>query len=213
MHPDWPIRFILKTVFSLMSPENAADFATFDRWLAAAGASWRAAEAHGYFCGLSCLAGAPALQSWLDELLIARPPDATDALSQERLAGLQRTAALSLMRLEGGQMNFALLLPADDVGLEHRASALADWCHGFMQGLAAGGAADTGVAFDVLDSAEMQEILRDFSEFTRASADAGSEADESAFVELVEYVRVSVQLIYDQTAVCRGRIPGAGAGS
>lgn len=197
-----------------MPAEKTVDFDAVERWLAAAGATWQAAEAHGAFCGRACMGGVAALRDWLDEVL-DRAPHSVDVLSLERQAGLQAAAAVSLVQLEAGQMQFSLMLPADNAALERRVAALADWCHGFMQGLAAGGAADAGQALEALATPETSEILRDFSELTRAVADAAvNEADEQAFAEIVEYVRVSVQLIYDDTAAYRNTAAAAsGPGS
>ena len=50
------------------------------------------------------------------------------------------------------------------------------------------------------------EILDDFSEITKAGAskEDGEEA-EQAYAELVEYIRVSAQLVYDETAGLRSQ--------
>ena len=113
-------------------------------------------------------------------------------------------AADSLLKLEAGDMRFNLLLPPDDESLQLRTAALADWCHGFMHGLVEAGGGDVGPQSDALENSIAAEILDDFSEITKAGAgeQAGDEA-EQAFVELVEYVRVSVQIIYDEMAPLR----------
>ncbi len=185
-----------------MGAEAVADFATVRRMLEGLNASWEPAEAHGAFCGRACLTGAAALQAWIGDLATAADPQ--NALNREHIAGLQRVAAEALLKLEAGQMQFALLLPDEDVPLELRVTGLADWCHGFMHGLASAGGADQGPVADVVDSGVVAEILADFSEITRAAAgDAGGNAAEQAFAELEEYVRVSAQLIYEETAGLR----------
>ena len=57
---------------------------------------------------------------------------------------------------------------------------------------------DDGVADALRVSADDPDDRRQ-----QAAADGEDEEGESAFVELVEYVRVSVQLIYDETAALR----------
>ena len=194
-----------------MSADSADDFATVRSILLALNASWEPAEAHGAFCGRACLSGAAALAQWTDEL--AADIDENDVLTREQLEQLRKFAATTLLQLEAGQMGFQLLLPDDTEPLALRAGALADWCHGFMQGLAAAGGADQGEAGDLLDDGNVGEILDDFSEITKATAgEAPGEAAENDFAELEEYVRVSAQLVYEETAGLRAaRQPGGNA--
>ena len=49
----------------------------------------------------------------------------------------------------------------------------------------------------------MQEVIADFAELTRAGINISGEEDEpeineNAYAELMEYVRVSVQLVYEE---------------
>jgi uncharacterized protein YgfB (UPF0149 family) len=170
--------------------------------LTVVGAAWDAAEAHGAFCGMACLGGAGAINAWLQELLTG--VDGHDALARERSQTLMKFAAKTILSLEAGDMGFNLLLPDDDEPLKLRATSLADWCHGFMHGLATAGGADEGPQASALDAAVPAEILDDFSEITRADVDEeGGEESERAYAELVEYMRVSVQLVYDETAALR----------
>jgi uncharacterized protein YgfB (UPF0149 family) len=177
------------------------DIGELDRLLRSTGAAAEAAEAHGAFCGRACLIGAAAIRVWQRELLAAAEPG--NAVAHECGQALERLAVASLLQLEAGDLGFRLLLPADDETLQWRALALADWCHGFMHGLVAAGGSDSGPQADVLDSSIASEILDDFSEITRAGAPDEGEESEQAFAELVEYVRVSVQLMYDETAALR----------
>jgi uncharacterized protein YgfB (UPF0149 family) len=59
---------------------------------------------------------------------------------------------------------------------------------------------------------EAGEIVRDFAEITRAGVDArqGEESNESAYAELVEFVRVGVQLLFEDLAAAR-RLPAPSA--
>ncbi|NND53400.1 MAG: UPF0149 family protein [Gammaproteobacteria bacterium] len=193
-----------------MTTELTADFSTVRGLLHALDASWEPAEAHGAFCGRACLSGSAALRDWVTDLAGDRDP--ADVLAGEDVQDLQRLAATSLLQLEGRQMNFRLLLPDENAPIDERTSSLADWCHGFMHGLSSAGGADQGPYADALESGVVKEIIDDFSEITRAAADQdASEAAEFAFAELEEYVRVSVQLIYEETAELRGGSGAAGA--
>ena len=73
-----------------------------------------------------------------------------------------------------------------------RTSALAEWCQGFLYGLGAGNIPDASRL-----PGEVGEIVRDFAEITRAGVDGAEteESNESAYAELVEFVRVGVQLL------------------
>jgi len=48
-------------------------------------------------------------------------------------------------------------------------------------------------------------VVRDFIEISRAGVDAsqGEESNEAAYAELVEFVRVGVQLLFEELAVLR----------
>jgi uncharacterized protein YgfB (UPF0149 family) len=95
-------------------------------------------------------------------------------------------------------MAFYPLLPPDDRPLSLRADGLADWCSGFMHGL--GEAAASGAGRDVLGGEVMREIMEDFAEIARVTL-GDDETDleaEAAYTELVEFVRVSVQLVFEE---------------
>jgi uncharacterized protein len=194
-----------------MADPQTADFDSIAQLLSDAGASWEAAEAHGAFCGRACLRGASAIRDWADELLPGS--EVTDVLAAERARKLEALAANALLSLEAGDMSFRIFAPGDEESLVVRTAGLVDWCHGFMHGLIAAGGADQSRQGDALDSEVVSEILDDFSEITKAGAvDDASEDAEFAYVELIEYVRVSAQLIYDETAKLRAEsAPGGSA--
>jgi uncharacterized protein YgfB (UPF0149 family) len=192
-----------------MSDPETIDFDSVEALLFSAGASWEAAEAHGAFCGRACLGGANAIRAWVSGVL--EQGSEGNVLQRERVGKLESLAANTLLSLEAGELGFRLLLPDDNEPLHARTAGLADWCHGFMQGLVVAGGADQGPQGDALESAVVSEILGDFTEITKAGAsDESSEEGEQAFAELVEYVRVSVQLVYDETAGIRSRFAGGG---
>jgi uncharacterized protein YgfB (UPF0149 family) len=87
--------------------------------------------------------------------------------------------------------NFQLLLPSDDTPLQERSRALADWCGGYVMGLLESGIKE----FDALpeDAAEVAKDLVEISQLDASVADSGSETD---LMQLEEYVRVGVQIIY-----------------
>jgi uncharacterized protein YgfB (UPF0149 family) len=64
-------------------------------------------------------------------------------------------------------------------------------------------------------SSEAGEIIRDFTEITHVGVDAGDENEENeiAFAEVVEFVRVGVQMLFVEFASARGEEPAPGAAS
>jgi len=87
--------------------------------------------------------------------------------------------------------NFQLLLPDDSISLQERSRALAEWCGGFIMGLLESGVKE----FDTLpeDAAEVAKDLVEISQLDASTDDGGSVSD---LMQLEEYVRVGVQIIY-----------------
>lgn len=142
------------------------------------------AEVHGTLCGILCV-----------------HEDADPSQAIEDAEELEMAAPMNALReviLEGlfdSESGFTLLLPDDDkAALEVRVKALARWCSGFVYGLA------SQPEFDLQDvSEEVREVIQDITELGRASLtteDANPEAAEADYTELVEYVRVGVQLVF-----------------
>ncbi|MGH8177041.1 MAG: UPF0149 family protein [Steroidobacter sp.] len=154
-----------------------------------------AAESHGCLCGALCTTPHYPFDRWLEEIV----PQVEEASEQDRHA-LNLLFTDSVNALQGDQMEFEPLLPDDDAPLEQRATALSQWCQGFLYGLASG---------RPLRPQELppnvEEILRDLTHIGRATVDAGGsgEEEEEAYSEVVEYVRAGVQLVHDELAEAR----------
>ena len=149
-----------------------------------------AAEVHGGVCGALCVAGP-------DEFDLRRILDPAEdqefqphAVAEGTLTRLCEQAAASL---EDRGMGFSPILPDDDEALEHRVRSLSAWCEGFLYGLSCHQELDLDQC-----SEAMQEIVTDLTQFTQAalSTDDNGEVEETAYTELVEYVRVGVQIVY-----------------
>ena len=100
-----------------------------------------------------------------------------------------------------------LMLPDDSDPASKRAAALAHWCEGFLHGLVSVNHGET--LRERLARDPLADIIRDMLQLTRADVDEDSddETNEAAYVEIVEYVRVAVQLTYEELADLRGK-PG-----
>jgi uncharacterized protein len=153
-----------------------------------------AAEAHGTLAGCRCALPGYRVEDWLREILPeGRAAPGTTAALEELFAA---TAGALLQP----DMEFELLLPADEQSIEVRTAALAQWCQGFLYGLGAGAIPDASEL-----PGEVGEVVRDFIEISRAGVDPsqGEEANEAAYAELVEFVRVGVQLLFEEFAALR----------
>lgn len=97
--------------------------------------------------------------------------------------------------LAAPDMRFQPLLPADDRPLSERTDCMARWCLGFLTGFGAGQ--------PVLKSEEARDALRMIEQIARAATDPGSdqEAEENAYTELTEFLRVAVLLLREEGLV------------
>jgi len=184
----------------------AATYDEFEHVLRGARALQEAAEAHGILAGALCSSRDYGLIEWLGEILPDDAPD-TEALQSPVLQNIYSSMVRTLV---GSDADFEPLLPDDDAPLAERADALSHWCQGFLYGLGSGTTPDPGNV-----SIEAGEIIRDFTEITHVGVDADeqNEENEVAFAEVVEFVRVGVQLLFVELAPARGEEPAPGAAS
>ncbi len=161
-----------------------------------------AAEAHGTLAGSLCSAPGYRFEDWLLDIL---PEGEAGASGAEVLLALYRDTAGAL---NGAQMQFGLLLPDDDQSILERAGALALWCQGFLYGLGLGVLRDAPSM-----PGEVGEIVNDITAIGSASVDTSQseEANEEAYAELVEFMRVSVQVVFEELAPLRDAPTSPGA--
>jgi uncharacterized protein YgfB (UPF0149 family) len=135
------------------------------------------------------------MADWLFEILPEgrATPESTAAL-RELFSGTR--AALA-----GAMLEFQPLLPPDATQpIDARTTALAQWCVGFLYGLGSSAIPDASKL-----PGEVGEVVRDFTEITQVGVDSGDseESNEIAYAELVEFVRVGVQLVFDELGSAR----------
>lgn len=94
--------------------------------------------------------------------------------------------------LASENMDFQLLLPTEDRPLQERTRCLAHWCSGFLTGF--------GAASPTIRSEEAGDALRMVEQIARADTDPDSdqEAEEGAYTELVEFVRVAILMLREE---------------
>ena len=166
------------------------DYAELGQALRDLGFRLDAFEYHGALCGMLCVQDNPPENLGLDTDL---PADAEVAPAARQL--LQQLHQRSLDHLCDPESGFTPLLPEDDEALNLRVDALAQWCQGFLYGLATRPSLDLNQA-----SNELREVVADLIQISRAGLeedeDPDENADENAYTELVEYVRAGVQLAF-----------------
>jgi uncharacterized protein YgfB (UPF0149 family) len=172
-------------------------FDELERLLADTDAEVAAAEAHGCLAGALCSMAPYGFDQWIDEIL---PDEEAQHLESSVRGAFEAIFTETVQAMTGSGMTFQPLLPDDETALRRRVAGLAQWCHGFLYGLALG----SRVSLERMPG-DVGEILRDFSEISRAEieADEPAESGEAAYAELVEFVRTGAQLVFEELADAR----------
>jgi uncharacterized protein len=183
----------------------ALDYDALQESLTRSGLPLALAEVHGTICGVVCSSGERGALTWVAES-IAENVEHEDRPEEEELRATLQAIALATARvLAGDDLEFTPLLPDDDAPLDEQVRALASFCEGFLSGLGLG-------QTTALDG-ELEEILGDFAQISRAGLTAEDDENRDqadfALAELTEYVRVSVQIVYEEL---RGEPKAARAG-
>jgi uncharacterized protein YgfB (UPF0149 family) len=178
--------------------EQAIDHKELDDSLRRCGSSWNAGQAHGLLCSRLSVAGVDGGAAWISQLLADTSPD--NDLVYECQAMLDALFALTWRQLAGRQSDFELLLPDDADPASDRAAAMASWCEGFLHGLVADKHSER--LRRRLAAEPLADIIKDMLQISRAVAadDADDEDTERAYAELVEYLRIAVQITYEELA-------------
>lgn len=163
-----------------------------------------ASEADGLLTSLAAMLGPDAVPVWMQQALGSDEREVT--LSRDALSQFNDFAQQRLRELEAGDMSVRVALPDDGDDLRDRTDSLAAWATGFLHGLAHGASLRGAAARQRLDSAPLDELVRDLTEITRAQAELEQESEESlerAYVELVEFLRIVAQLAFEELADIR----------
>ena len=162
-----------------------------------------AMESHGALCGMLCAQGATEASQWMLHVLGEHEESSQDlqAVGKELL----KIHEISVEQMNNHEIDFELMLPDDDDSLEDRVEGLGTWCQGFVYGLATG-----GIKEDTVLPENSKELIKDILEISRAgymaddeaelaaSEEGSHEEDEVAFMEVSEYVRIGILLIYEE---------------
>jgi uncharacterized protein YgfB (UPF0149 family) len=187
--------------------QTDVEYDHLDSALRRCGATWDAAQAHGLLSARLAMEGMDCGFGWLAQVL--EGTDEMDALRTECEAMLRNLFESTSRQLAKRQSEFAPLLPDDSSSTAVRTAALAHWCEAFLHGLVSAGGGDDDLKAR-LAAEPMAEIIKDLLQMTRAGAVEAddAEADEAAYAEIVEYLRVAAQLTYEELADIRHRKAG-----
>ena len=98
----------------------------------------------------------------------------------------------TLAQLTDSGFALTLLLPDDEAPIEQRAQALGQWCEAFLGGFGL-------VAREQPLSEEAESVLADFAAIAQVQTDLDeSEANEVDFMEVMEYARMAVLMLFSE---------------
>ncbi|RFA31256.1 hypothetical protein CAI21_01035 [Alkalilimnicola ehrlichii] len=166
-------------------------FERVERALAGVDAEFDAAQSHGMLCGMLSAPNSVKPAAWIAQVLVNTEPKGEPAqfCLTELAALFERTVA----EMDDANLEFQLLLPDDSAPITARASALGNWCDGFLYGMGM-----SSLKPDMQLPREVSEALRDMGEIAQVEINPDAEEEnEQAYAQLVEYVRVAALLIME----------------
>jgi uncharacterized protein YgfB (UPF0149 family) len=180
---------------------GSIDHNEVDAVLRGAGSTWNAAQAHGLLCSRLAVLGAEGGPDWFG--LVLPEASAAGVSHGDDLALLDELYNETYRQLSERQSEFGLLMPGEGETDAVVTIALAEWCEGFLHGLVSDVKGD--VLKKTLAAEPLSDIIKDMLQITRATADDDDDSDgnEEALVELIEYLRVATQLVYEELAELR----------
>jgi hypothetical protein len=150
-------------------------------------------EAHGIIAGLLATSLEGDIRTQLADLF--GPYGLDEEEEADLFAVLEPLYRYTKSSFEQGSFEFALLLPDEESSLDDRIEAIADWCRGFIYGLTEGGVTDVTQL-----PGDAGEVVRDLMELAEVGLDeeADIESQDRAITEIEEYIRVGVQLVFEE---------------
>ncbi len=144
-------------------------------------------EIHGMICGILSGNNKKSIP-WEEYVAGAKNPKKIHEILQALLEATQKQLDEFLFELE-------LLLPPDNDSLALRAESLTLWTQGYLTGLKL-----ADVPLRKRKPSDVTEAINDLIEISKMNYDtvAANEEDETAYVELVEYIRMAVIMIYEE---------------
>ena len=167
------------------------DFIELSELLLQVQARASASECHGFLCGQICVNGEPDQDLWREFLDVQSTDEDLIYDSCARIGSLIGEIA---GYMNSPDLDFQLLLPDEGSPLEQRVNALAEWCHGFLNGFGLG----SGMR-STRFSEDCREVLTDYTKICQVGLDEETdEEDEWALEDLIEYVRMGAIMIFEE---------------
>ncbi len=163
------------------------DYAAINAVFFAEKADLNVSQVHGLICGFIAATGGE-LNERLENLFGKNhPPQVSQILKQVIEASYHEMTDFSF--------EFALLLPDDETDINIRTENLGLWCQGFLTGLE-----QCNISIQHHEENDLGEALNDLIEISQVSYGdiTLTEEDETSYFELVEYVRLSALLIFQE---------------
>ncbi len=187
-----------------MEPVALPSFETVERALSCLKALGTAAETHGLLCALMSSGARMRKQAWVNSLL-SNVVEQGDVMAVDAVDSIGRLFEATQKQFKQDQCQAQLLLPDDEAELRERMQALAEWCQGYMSGLKLVGISAQSHAND-----QVREVLDDLTQIACMDYDddsaQGAEA-EAQLMQLQEFVRVGMMLVYDDFLDQQSRQP------
>jgi yecA family protein len=161
------------------------DYSKLDEALTEAGSTLHPSELHGLICGM-LVSPKDIAEAWQEVVKASQKASHIHSLVE----GLYQ---LSKKQLEEFLFEFNLVLPHEEQPLPLRAEAITLWSQGFLTGLKL-----VHIPIENRDESECTEAIEDIIEIAKMNYEEvmANEEDESAYTEIVEYVRMAAILIY-----------------
>ena len=142
-------------------------------------------EIHGSMAAVLCANDSVSFTHWERQFYYAIGAAKKDGNLDGVLSALYDKTRVDLISED---FSFQPVMPDDGASLVDRTSALAQWCEGFLYGLGY-------ILTEDVWSGDCGEILQDLVEISKVDSNVEGEADEASLFELIEYVRIAVQLL------------------
>ncbi len=181
------------------------DHDILDDALRRAGASWDAAQTHGALTARLAVAGEAALPEVISVVLEGTDP--ANALRGECEGLLVSLFESTHGVLAARQSEFTPLLPDESASTARRTEAIAHYSEGFLHGLVSGQVDDA--TRNRLGQEPIADIIKDLLQITRAAVDESEseESSEQAYADIVEYLRVATQLVFEELDAQKAEAP------
>lgn len=171
-----------------MATSSLPSFTELADALLTAESHFHPSQVHGLFCAFICANPDSPDNLWKKVLPHPKKHPAAQAL-------LKDLHENSYHHMSQFSFEFSLFLPDDDTDINSRTESLGLWCQGFVAGLE-----QSGMPTQNQPPSEVADAINDLIEIAQVSYEDLTESDEeeTAYFELVEYVRLAVLMIFHE---------------